>query len=185
MCCHSLQILKASSAQARNETASIIVGVTISFPGNVPHVTGLTDLVSVDSKSPARLAAKNVISSGYASNFRFSFAQSAAGMNNSTKGFESQCLAAWFGMSKQTYLLKDESVPWAPSKNFIRALDSIDGWLASNRPPSFSIQFQKLFADGNSFRVESILAPRYRLQFTSNIAAEDAGDIVYRDWIAP
>ena len=79
-------MLKASSSHARKLTDSIIVGVMISFPANMPQVTGFTPSSSEEEKLPAASPAKYVISE-FALRIGSKVAQEADGIKNSTNGY--------------------------------------------------------------------------------------------------
>src|SRR5271169_3930649 len=82
---------KASSLHALKLTSSMIVGVMISFPGNVPHVTAFVptpkpDSLAEDSKLPAAFMARKDTDSFPRRRLRRE-AQEAEGKNSSTKAF--------------------------------------------------------------------------------------------------
>jgi hypothetical protein len=83
------------------------------------------------------------------------------------------------------YLLKHKPTLRTPSKDFIIASYAIDSRLASNRPPTTTIELQKLRPDACGFFVQALFAPGDCFEVTSEVFEKYVGDLSAISGIAP
>jgi hypothetical protein len=84
-----------------------------------------------------------------------------------------------------SHLLKNETIPRTPAKDWIGAFDTIYGRLTSYTPPAFAIELEEFITYRVCFRIEPFLAPRKSIQLSGDMSPKYARYVVDYYGITP